>query len=229
MTQDPTLQIWQESVDRVVAIDPYAGLLASLHAMSLAGHLKREEEESPVGRQRMFRANQFLHRQIELQETLRGRMGMRTDLPLRRGLAESGRSSEEDLLRSNFFLLQLLDQISLVVCFDRLVFETVEPVYPRPGSEPLAIRITQDVPGRYQVRPWPFDSEQIELRIPAKRIRVRVFADDADLCAADAAASTEMLRTTLHGGFGQFGKGRGVVPPKSEIRYSKSESKPKSE
>ena len=163
----------------------------------------------PLGGNESFRSNQFLHRQIELQEQLRSRLGMRTDLPLRRGLAESGRSSEEDLLRANFFLMQLLDQISLVLCFDRLVFETIDPVYPRPGSEPLALRISQDVPGRYQVKPWPFDSEQIELQIPVRRIPERIYEDDAELCQAYEAASIEMIPAAIHGGFGHFGRPRG--------------------
>src|SRR5271165_6548962 len=127
---DPMVSIsaWERSVQDVTCKDPYAGLLVSLHTMSLAAKAasRQQEPNDEVSRQRVFRIRRFIHRQIETQETLRKQLDMRTDLPLRGGLAEEGRSADEDLLRANYFLMEFLDQLSLNLCFDRLVFQKVE-------------------------------------------------------------------------------------------------------
>ena len=63
-----------------------------------------------------FENNKFQHRQIEIQEEVRGKLGMRTDIPLTLGLAGSGFDLREDQLHFDFRWLQALDQISLGIC-----------------------------------------------------------------------------------------------------------------
>jgi hypothetical protein len=195
MPMETAMSIWQESVDRVAAQDPYAGLLVSLHVMALAANAAQHHQNP--SRQEAFVSNRFFHRQIETQENLRRKLGMRIDLPLRRGLAEPGRSPEEDLLRANFFLLQWMDQISLVLCFDRLVIGGAQPVYPRPGGEPREAHIEPVNDAAFRVEPWPFDRDRIDLQIPVRRIPAREYADDADLRAALASAKMESTTAVL--------------------------------
>ena len=168
------LDAWGKSVDQVVAGHPYAGLLVSLHTMALANRasLREPEGADESSRQQAFRLRRFVHRQIELQESLRDQLGMRIDLPLRGGLAEPGRSPEEDLLRANFFLLEFLDQLSLNLCFDQLVFGRIEAVYPRPSEGPMGARIGREANGAMRLDPWPFNSECVDLQVPARSIRV---------------------------------------------------------
>ncbi len=197
---DDVLPAWTDSVDRVAKTDPYAGLLVSLHAMSLAGIVMHRHGTPPsqLSRHDEFRLSQFLHRQIEIQETLRKKLQMRVDLPLRGGLAEPGRSPDEDLLLANFHLMQLLDQLSLVLCFDELLFARVNNVYPRPGAEALTVGFdceSQCV----RLDPWPFDVEQLDLSIPGRRVPNRPYAGENDLVdtLAHAPSQTIPLRVRI--------------------------------
>ena len=190
---------WERSVQTVLAGDAYAGLLVSLHTMSLANHAaaKQPPPEDELARQRVFRVRRFVHQQIEIQEQIRRRLEMRTDLPLRGGLAEEGRSPHEDLLRANFFLLEFLDQISLNLCFGRLVFQRIEMLYPRPGEGPTAARIGGDAQSGMTLSPWPFNCEKLELDIPAQRIGPGPYRSQAALCDACENAAKDLVRVVL--------------------------------
>ncbi len=194
-----SLEAWGASVDQVIGRHPYAGLLVSLHAMALANHasLRQPEGADEFSRQQAFRLRRFVHRQIELQESLRIQLGMRTDLPLHGGLAEQGRSPEEDLLRINFFLLEFLDQLSLNLCFDQLVFGRIETVYPRPGDAPISVRISREAGGAMRVDPWPFNCQRLELTVPARCIKAHAYHDAEALKAACDAAELFNARVTL--------------------------------
>jgi hypothetical protein len=193
-----SMSAWEKSVERVAAHDPYAGLLVSLHTMALANHAaaRQPEPEDEFARQRVFRIRRFVHRQIEVQEQLRGRLDMRTDLPLRGGLAEQGRAAEEDLLRTNFFLLEFMDQVSLNLCFGRLVFQRVEMLYPRAGEGPLSARIGGDADRGMTLNPWPFNSPHLELEVPARRIPAGPYRDAETLwssCDSGAACTVRVV------------------------------------
>lgn len=194
-----SLAAWERSVDLTMTHDPYAGLLVSLHTMALATHAaaKQTEPEDELSRQRVFRVRRFVHRQIEIQEELRRRLEMRTDLPLRGGLAEQGRAAEEDLLRANFFLLEFLDQLSLDLCFGRLVFQRIEMLYPRPGESPISGRLGIAEDGSIKVTPWPFNSSRLELEVPARRLSSERYHDDESLQAACERAERCNVRVVL--------------------------------
>jgi hypothetical protein len=191
---------WEKSVDRVAAQDPYAGLLVSLHSMALASRAaaRQPEPEDEFARQRVFRVRRFIHRQIEVQESLRQRLDMRIDLPLRGGLAEEGRAAEEDLLRTNFFLLEFLDEISLDLCFGRLIFQRIEMVYPRAGEGPISARIGGDADAGMTLYPWPFNAPRLEFEIPARRIGAGPYHDADTLQAACENAAACAIRVVLH-------------------------------
>jgi Protein of unknown function (DUF3891) len=190
---------WERSVQTVSAGDAYGGLLVSLHTMSLANHAaaKQPPPEDELARQGVFRVRRFVHQQIEIQEQIRGRLEMRTDLPLRGGLAEEGRSPEEDLLRANFFLLEFLDQVSLNLCFGRLVFQRIEMLYPRPGEGAMAARIGGDAQSGMTLNPWPFNCEKLELDIPARRIGPGPYRSQAMLRDACEKAAKDLVRVVL--------------------------------
>src|SRR2546423_13498096 len=91
----PTIgpKVWTESSKRAAAEDPYAGLLVSLHGLSLSifatsGSPVTNEKFDVNEPRTRFEVNKFQHAQIELQEKLRQQLGMRTDISLRHGIAE---------------------------------------------------------------------------------------------------------------------------------------------
>jgi Protein of unknown function (DUF3891) len=190
---------WEKSVNPLIARDPYAGLLVSLHTMALANRAaaRQPEPTDEFSRQRIFHLRRFVHLQIEVQEELRRRLEMRTDLPLRGGLAEQGRAAEEDLLRTNFFLLEFLDQLSLDLCFDRLVFQRIEMLYPRAGEGSVTARIGSDPESGLTINPWPFNSERLELDVPALRIPPGPYRDSAALRTALENAQRCAVRVVL--------------------------------
>jgi hypothetical protein len=193
------MDAWGKSVDQIMARHAYAGMLASLHTMALANRASMREPErtDELSRQQAFRLRRFVHRQIEVQETLRAQLGMRTDLPLRSGLAEFGRSPEEDLLRANFLLLEFLDQLSLNLCFDQLIFGRIEAVHPRPSEPPLGVRIGRDANGTVRVDPWPFNSEALELEVSGRSVRSGSYTNVESLKSAFDAAEKVVVKLRL--------------------------------
>jgi hypothetical protein len=193
------LTAWDSSVNQVIARDKYAGLLVSLHVMALANIVAAREPNATdeISRQKQFRIRRFVHRQIEVQEELRRELAMRTDLPLRGGLAEEGRSPDEDLLRANMFLLEFLDQLSLDLCYDKAIFQRFDMLYPRPGEGAMGARIQRDARGIFRLSPWPFNAEQLELDVPARKIPSGPFANAGALCEACKIAEMFLLRVVL--------------------------------
>jgi hypothetical protein len=194
-----SISAWEKSVEQTISHDTYAGLLVSLHTMALATHAssRQGEPHDEFARQRLFRIRRFIHQQIETQEQLRRRLEMRTDLPLRGGLAEEGRAPEEDLLRTNFFLLEFLDQLSLNLCFGRLVFPRIETLHPRPGADAISAHVGLSADGRMMLNPWPFNCPRFEMDIPAKRISAGPFRDPKSLQAACESAANCFVRVVL--------------------------------
>src|SRR5687768_7604223 len=84
------LKVWQASVDRAAAQDPYAGLLTSLHVLSLSVFATSEtefqhEKFDMDDTQTKFAVTKFQHHEIERQELLRSKLGLRTDRPTLHG------------------------------------------------------------------------------------------------------------------------------------------------
>jgi hypothetical protein len=194
-----TLQIWSASVDRAGAVDPYCGLLVSLHANHLSYHAmsRIKDNVDPAARLQLFQCSRFQHRQVELQEEFRQTLGMRIDRPLRRGLAEPNRAPDEDLLIRNFRLLEFLDQLSLNLCFDEPIFHEVDHVYPRQGQPPVKIHLNRVGEAIFAVDPWPFDQFELEFSVPCRAIAARNYLSDEDLRANFASAKTSTIPVRL--------------------------------
>jgi hypothetical protein len=195
------LSVWTESSKRAAAEDPYAGLLVSLHSLSLSilattmtpfAH-ERFDPNDPRGR---FEVNQFQHQQIELQESLRQRLGLRTDQPLRHGLAEGSTDPVELQLQYDFRLLQAMDKLSLAICCTKPPAATIEPVIPSPGNAPLSIRVTRKSDDVH-VDPWPFGLDRIEVSVPYRRTRSGTFPDEHAFREMYANAPVELLPVSL--------------------------------
>lgn len=192
------LNIWSASADRAAAVDPYSGLLASLHGLSLsvlatASEQNQPEKFEPSDLLAQFALNKFQHRQIELQETLRRRIGLRTDLPLKHGLAQPGVDKAEDRLLHNFRLLQALDLISLAICCTQPPVHVMDNVLPRPGDKPIQMKM-QRQGNDLILNPWPFNREKLFYNIPFRRIPARTYRDESELRLLYRAADVEFLK-----------------------------------
>jgi hypothetical protein len=196
-TRPIALKVWTASTDKAAAKDPYAGLLVSLHVLSLSVFASTRTDfehekfdmDQPADR---FAVAKFQQHEIERQEKLRLTLGLRTDKPGHHKHAQEVTQKKEDQLTFNFRMLQAMDLISLALCCTKLPSRQTQDVLPHPGGAPLRFsleRRDKDV----VVDPWPFDQERVELMIPVCRIAAKAYEDDVDLHAALASGASEVL------------------------------------
>ena len=194
------IKVWSESARRASEKDPYTGLLVSLHVMALS-FIAETNDPTPHERYRdakdLFDLNKFQHRQAELQEQMRRRLGLRTDIPLNKGLAKPGFDAAEDLLLFNYNLLKTCDRLSLDLCCSEPLFETIEDVYPRPGGKPITLRLGHRGESEMSVAPWPFDVERLEDEVPCRRVPARPLETDESFRRVFEDAPRDTLRVRL--------------------------------
>ena len=193
------IPVWSESVRGAAEKHAYAGLLVSLHVLSLSA-LAQSRDQTPHERYKdahdLFELNKFQHKQVELQRQFRSSLELRTDIPLRLGLSPPGTGAREDLLLFGYHLLKLVDRISLDVCSGEDLFQTVEEVYPRPGAEPLTLRVGHPAHFELTVDPWPFDAPELSFDVPARRVPAQKY-EEAEFRRAYAGAAVESVRVTV--------------------------------
>jgi hypothetical protein len=165
------VRVWSASVAHASELGPYQGLLVSLHVMGLSAYAQTHLAPGNWSRQEFFEINKFQHRQVEVQERLRGQLGLSNEVPLNLGLAEPGTSAADDQLLFNFRLLTAMDRVSLALCCGTPMFPTMDDVRPGAGQPPR--RITAGMPDEstMTLSPWPFDVDRVELDVPARRVR----------------------------------------------------------
>jgi len=183
-TREIGLRVWDASAEKAAELDDYAGLLVSLHGLGLSAFATEHSSVSssnwnlddPRAR---FEVNRFQHKMIELQESLRQRLGMKTDRPLKNGLATDARDPQEQRLIFDFRWLGAMDKLSLAICCAHPPFNMLEPLLPRIAEPATAIRITRDK-NDLQLHPWPFAKSEIEIQVPYRRVSAKPFENGAE-------------------------------------------------
>ena len=197
-------KIWSESVERAAAFGSYAKLLVSLHQLALADFATRQSDSTPHERARnpteRFELNKFQHRQVEIQESLRRELNMRTNLPLKLGLAQPGADAKDDQLAYDFQLLTLCDRLSLQLCMGEPLFPKIE--MPRG----LSARQLPNLRSRFvdefvvEVTPFPFASGRVASDVPAKRVSATAFESEAQFQRQLASEPTQSLTMKVQAG-----------------------------
>jgi hypothetical protein len=190
-------RVWTESARRAhEEAGPYAGLLVSIHVFTLSASAKKDDgmpHERAHSREEHFLLNQFQQAQIEHQEDLRRQLGLRTDRPLKLGLlAKRGIDEQEDRLSCNYAWVKAMDAISLDLCCSENLFPKLDWVQPRPGAEPVTIRVEHPGEG-LALDPWPFNVDRIERKVPCRRVPARAYASEAEFREIYAAAPREQF------------------------------------
>ncbi|HEX8322316.1 MAG TPA: DUF3891 family protein [Tepidisphaeraceae bacterium] len=194
--------VWLESALRATRIDPYAGLLVSLHGLSLsamAASMVQSDRPDDEHRRRQFDLNKIQHRLIEHAEGLRAALGLATDRPLRLGLADSWSTPAEEQLKFDFRLLQAVDALSLHVCCDRLPAGIVPQPHPRPGAAQVTLLVSH-ADDALHVRPWPFADGVVRVDVPYRAVSALAFADEERFRAAYHAAPVQTAHAELRAG-----------------------------
>ncbi len=182
-------RIWTESTARATAVNDYAGLLVSLHVLHLSvlsgiSQHSRERDE-------LFELNKFQHRQVEAQEQLRQRLGLRIDRPLQLGLAAFGTDADEDQLQFNYRLLSAMDRISLDACCSEHLFQSIDRIHPRASEPPISIAIRHGQPFATTLDPWPFDVSNVEVPLKCRCVSAEPFDSQERFAEAYALAPIE--------------------------------------
>lgn len=197
-TSDIAIKAWTASADRAAAKDAYGGLLTSLHVLSLsvmvidqASEISNESWslDNPATR---FAIVKFQHKQIELQEQLRQKLGLRSDRHTANKQPREALQRSEDQLRSNLHLLQVMDSVSLALCCTVPPFPTTRELFTKPAGTGERLTLARDG-NNLRVTPWPFDAAMIELQIASCRIPKRKYESDEDLRQTFANGSAEIL------------------------------------
>ncbi|HLL89357.1 MAG TPA: DUF3891 family protein [Tepidisphaeraceae bacterium] len=197
-TPDVGIPVWTASAERAAEAGPYAQLLVSLHVLALSvfattpAPVNHEKFDLSQPKNR-FAINKFQQREFERQEGLRRTLGLRTDLPLTHGLAPEHADADEDALRSDFRLLQAMDQLSLGLCCTKPPQAHTTDVHPRPGAPAVQLVLSWGGPDVLHVDPWPFDVGEVRAEVPAKRVRAGAWASTEAFQDAYAAAPTDVL------------------------------------
>jgi hypothetical protein len=192
---DIVTAVLNASVERAIEAHPWSGLLVSQHVLRLSSlpHRGSGADGQPGDPSVIFAINKFQHRQIEIQESLRARLGMCVDLPLTLGLARPGSGDDEDALRAAANWMRALDAISLDLCYDRPMFDSIDGVEPGPGSSPLTLRVARPEPLVLTVSPWPFDKAEVAAQMPCRRVPAEPFTSVESFRDTYAAAPLDSI------------------------------------
>ena len=188
-----TTRLYLRGLDAVEAIDPYAGLLSSLHfsgfftshwgwpTVSRPGSLEGEEEAAVSG---------FLANELARQQRIRDRLGV-------------DRALDRQLM-CNYLWLQLWDRISLDVCrhgFTGWSGEYPEtPVGVDEPAETVRLRIRLEPGGVCRLDPYPLLPNPYRARIPAVWIPLRAVGDAAEVGRAWRASGADGIEVTFRPG-----------------------------
>ncbi len=201
---EASIKIWTESADRAQEIDPYVGLLVSLHGLGLSVFVLNElvhhfsRKQVAYTRDR-FDLNRFQHNEIERQQGLRTIIGLQNDLPLHYGVTKLGENPQEDLLIHHFRTLQAMDRLSLALCCTRSPFDTFEIAH-HVGQKLSRVRVKRVGDRGLVVDPWVFDQARLTVTVICRALPKQTFADEATFRAIYDAAPTEAIEFVLEPG-----------------------------
>jgi len=188
---------WGASVERAAANHPWSGLLVSQHVLRLSSlpHEGSGRDGRPADPRIVFAINKFQHQQIEIQESLRNALGLRTDMPLTLGLAQPGTNDDEGQLLVAAGWMRALDSLSLDICCDRPLFDAIDGIFPRIGAQPVRFSVGHSPPFALTLDPWPFDVKEISAEISFRRVPARTYSSLTEF--RDLYQTAQMERTAL--------------------------------
>jgi hypothetical protein len=184
---------WTASARGAADVDPYAGLLVSLHVL----HLSLMSQASHTAPDDVFELNKFQHAQIERQEELRPKVGLRIDRPLTHGLAAPGISAAEDLLLFDFRLLRAMDALSLALLCSEPLSITMDGLRAKPGGALIYVSVERPEEFTVRLEPWPFRAGPLEYPVPFRRLAAGGFEDEATMGTAYGRAAAESITARI--------------------------------
>lgn len=191
---------YDRGIDNAVEIDPYAGLLVSMHGAGVRRQRYGTQSDIPsfAAEYAEFIADEE-QRQQDLVAALRdseqygAQVGDATAHFLTT-LHEGGHDTDEPVtLWQHYKLLQAWDRLSLYCCLnEELPAETIAPVPTGPDTD---VELTLDPVDETAVRitPYPFDTSPLSVPVRGRTIPRRAYDDQTALTSAYYAAEQERI------------------------------------
>ena len=185
------IALYQKGIERLVKVDHYAGLLASLHA---AGLYDRTRATMPgfsakyVKAEESHLVNDFVQ-QLRLQQ-------LRLKVDLRANVA-SKPFMDDPLVNANVARLEALDRLSLHFCMNPQQDAMVDAVPVNEQGEDADLEVHGEGAGVIAVAPYPFRRDPLSFSIMARRVPKKIYSDDLDFQKTLAAAQFFPMKFTL--------------------------------
>ncbi|HSR24221.1 MAG TPA: DUF3891 family protein [Candidatus Eisenbacteria bacterium] len=183
-------RLYVHGLDAVEAIDPYAGLLASLHFSGFfTSHWDWRHGHRPPSLEGEEGAavDRFVAHERVRQRRLRDRLGV-------------GGDRDRELMCA-YVWLQLWDRVSLDVC--RHGFHGWSAEYPpapvgfEPDAEVVRLRVTLERGGVCRLDPYPLLPRPYRARVPAVRVPLAATRDAAELRRAWRSGGGDSIEVTF--------------------------------
>ena len=186
------IALYQKGIERLVKVDHYAGLLASLHA---AGLYDRGRATMPgfsakyVKTDESHLVNDFVQ-QLRLQQ-----LRLKVDL---RANAATKPLMDDPLVNANVARLEALDRLSLHFCLNPQQDAMVDAVPVNDQGEDADLELHAEGAGVIAVAPYPFRRDPLSFSIMARRVPKKIYSSDLDFQKTLAAAQFFPMKFMLH-------------------------------
>lgn len=188
------IAIYQRGLERIVKIDQYAALLASMHSAELYDRTRATMpgfSAKYVKANEMQVVNEFVQR-LRLQQ-----LRLKVDL---RGNPITKTYADEKSLQANVQRLEALDRLSLYFCATSSGDATIEDVPVDNQGTEADLDLRRVGHDEVTLSPYPFRRDPLNVSILARRVPKRHYADDADFQKTLAHAPYAAMKFTLHAG-----------------------------
>ncbi|MBS1886170.1 MAG: DUF3891 family protein [Actinobacteria bacterium] len=189
---DVHLAFFRAMITAVADEDPYAGVLASMHAVGLYSQrfgtdpsLKMTLEDT-----RRDEVDAFLAQLREEHDAKAAELGI-----------------PEDRRWVDYKLLQMADRLCLYLCLNDLVGGTEARIGPAPTSVAddgdIALALAPVGPWEIALDPYPFGAAEVELELPRRVFPKRAWSSREEFAAAYRDAEVERRKITFREGSGR--------------------------
>lgn len=186
------IDLYDRGIEAVIELDPYAGLLVSMHGTGLR---RRRYSLSPTWPDTPAEFAPFVNRQESRQrdliEQLRDASAgpvTAVDHELLQTLHETGTPPTVTTSRlwTNYVLLQSWDSLSLALCrsVSPPASSAVAPVPRQPGDSGVELSLGCPGAATVSVAPYPFDTSPLRVQFPARTVEKSAFDSEDELVSA---------------------------------------------
>ena len=144
------LKVRAQATAGVAAVDPYAGIVVSMHTHNL---LSEQADITSIRPEHRAPHADFLNAQKSWQHETAVKIG-----------------AQAESLQRGFEFLQLCDNLSLIACSGYEEPITLRHTHPDRTGRRHGIRCTLLRPGVYHLAPWPFAADTVEFTIPVRHV-----------------------------------------------------------